>query len=74
MARTRIRKIENSLGVILPKSFLEKTNLGEGDEVYLTQIPEGFRITRTDPFDELWEEAFRNLNLQYGNTLRALAR
>ena len=35
--RIPLRRIGNSLGVILPKSFLETWNLGEGDTFELTE-------------------------------------
>ena len=56
-----IRKIGNSLGVIIPRSALEKWRLGEGDELDLKDdriVPGGAGFTKSD-LDELrLERAF----------------
>lgn len=41
---TRIRRIGNSLGILIPKALLEQWGVGEGDEVELTA--EGIRPKR----------------------------
>lgn len=41
-----LRKIGNSLGGVLPKEALASLKAAEGDEIYLTDSPDGgFRIT-----------------------------
>lgn len=39
-----IRKIDNSLGVILPKDVLAALKAGEGDILLLTETPDGYLI------------------------------
>ncbi len=50
-----IRRIGNSLGLIIPKSALDRWRLGEGDEMELKDdriVPPGAGFTKTD-LDEL---------------------
>ena len=37
----KLRKVGNSVGVVLPKEALARLNVGEGDTVTLTDAPEG---------------------------------
>ncbi len=53
MQALKIRKIGNSLGVVLPKEILSRLRVGEGDAVYLTEAPDGCRLT---PLDERFAE------------------
>ncbi|MEA2663310.1 MAG: hypothetical protein QOI11_254 [Candidatus Eremiobacteraeota bacterium] len=39
----------NSVGVVLPKETLARLKLDVGDTVYLTESPDGFRLTPYDP-------------------------
>ncbi|MAF49280.1 MAG: AbrB family transcriptional regulator [Rhodospirillales bacterium] len=52
-----LRKIGNSLGVLLPKSELDAAGLGEGDELFLVRTPGGFRL---ETFDPDFEDAIRD--------------
>ncbi len=46
MFALKLRKIGNSLGVVLPKEALASLKAGQGDIIYLTDSPDGgFRIT-----------------------------
>ncbi len=46
MQALKIRKVGNSLGVVLPKEAVSRLNVREGDVVYLTDSPDGgFRLT-----------------------------
>ncbi len=45
----KISKIGNSLGVILPKDLLNRLKLDKGDSVFLTETPDGYRISPYDP-------------------------
>jgi putative addiction module antidote len=46
---TKIIAIGNSAGIILPKEILARLNVQKGDTVYITDGPEGVRVT---PFDQ----------------------
>ena len=43
-----ITKIENAEGVILPKEILDRMQLKDGDTVYLTETPDGIRLSSHD--------------------------
>ncbi|WP_088184223.1 AbrB/MazE/SpoVT family DNA-binding domain-containing protein [Sphingobium sp. Z007] len=45
----KITKIGNSAGVILPKELLAQLRVGPGDTLYVTEAPDGIRITAADP-------------------------
>ena len=48
-ARLKITKIGNSAGVVLPKELLAKLRAGVGDTLYVSETPEGIRITASNP-------------------------
>jgi putative addiction module antidote len=45
----KIVKIGNSAGIVLPKEWLTKLRVGEGDEVYPLETPDGLQLTAHDP-------------------------
>lgn len=45
----KITKIGNSAGVVLPKDLLARLRAGVGDTLYVTEAPDGVRITAADP-------------------------
>jgi putative addiction module antidote len=45
----KITKIGNSAGVILPKELLARLRVDAGDSLFVTETPEGVRITATNP-------------------------
>ncbi|MES2984363.1 MAG: AbrB/MazE/SpoVT family DNA-binding domain-containing protein [Pseudomonadota bacterium] len=44
----KISAIGNSFGVILPKEILAKLRVGKGDQVFVTETPNGFAVSRHD--------------------------
>jgi putative addiction module antidote len=48
MQTLKIRKIGNSLGLVLPKEVLARLKVEEGDTIYLTDAQDGYRITPMD--------------------------
>jgi putative addiction module antidote len=70
----KVRKLGNSLGVVLPKEAAAMLNVEEGDQLYITEAPGGFRITAADPeFARQMEVAEKGMR-KYRNALRALAK
>lgn len=54
----KVRKIGNSLGVILPKTTLSELDVEEGDELFAVQTPDGLHLTPYDPtFADAVEDA-----------------
>ncbi len=74
MVRMTVRKIGNSLGVILPAEATAALQVAEGDKLFLTESPEGFRITPYDPaFERQMKVASKGMK-KYRNALRELAK
>ena len=69
-----IRKIGNSLGLILPKEAVQILSAKEGDSLTVTQSPDGIRITPYDPEFERKMKIARSVMDRYKNTLRELAK
>lgn len=74
MQALKVRKIGNSIGVILPKEVVEKLNINEGDLIYATDSPEGINLTPYDPNFELAMKAFNRSRRKYRNALKELAK
>ncbi len=45
MIEMKIRKIGNSLGVVIPREALDRLGLKDGERAFLTETPDGYRIT-----------------------------
>ncbi|OFX14836.1 MAG: hypothetical protein A2516_00900 [Alphaproteobacteria bacterium RIFOXYD12_FULL_60_8] len=69
-----VRKIGNSLGVILPKGMLEEMNVKEGDELFAVKAPDGVRLTPYDPHFAKAMGIARKYMREHRNTLRELAK
>ncbi len=74
MHALKITKIGNSSGLLLPKEALAKLRLEQGDTVYLTETPEGFRITPYDPDFERQMKLAETVAKTRRNVLRELAK
>ncbi len=61
MLALKVRKIGNSLGIVLPKEALCRLNVSEGETVYMTDTTDGaFRLTAlNEKFPEQMREAER---------------
>lgn len=70
----KLRKIGNSVGVILPKEALAHLKVGEGDIVTLTEARDGVHLTSSNPEFAKTMAVFESLNRRYRNTLRELAK
>ena len=69
----KVRKIGNSLGVILPSPTLEELDVEEGDELFAIQTPDGIQLTPYDPeFADAMEDA-RTFMRTHRNAFRELA-
>jgi len=70
----KVRRVGNSLGVVLPKEALTRLNVDDGDQLYITEAPDGFRITAADPeFAKQMQAAEKGMK-RYRNALRELAK
>ena len=69
-----VRRVGNSLGVILPKEMLVKFEVAEGDRLFVSEMQDGMRISRSDPaFEKKMEAAQKVMGKRYA-ALRELAK
>ena len=74
MPKLTVRKVGNSLGVTLPAQVVQALRVREGDQLYLYETKDGFRVTSYDPdFAEAMEVA-EGFMARYKNALRELAK
>lgn len=74
MISLKLKAIGNSVGVVLPKEVLDRMRVQKGDTIHLSEAPDGFRITVSDPeFEEDMKRAEKIMN-KYRNALRELAK
>jgi putative addiction module antidote len=74
MHALKLTQIGNSVGVILPKEVLAKLKVEKGDTLYLTDSPDGMRITPHDPVFEDQMQAARDIMKSRRAVLRELAK
>ena len=70
----KLRKVGNSLGVVLPKEALAHLKIEEGDTIMLTETQDGMRLTAGNPEFARTMAVFESLNRRYRNALRELAK
>lgn len=49
MVKLKVTTVGSSTGVVLPKEVLARLKIAKGDTVFLTEAPDGYRITAYDP-------------------------
>ncbi len=70
----QIKKIGNSVGLILPKELLARLKLKEGDKLYvIEQTERGIRLSPYDPKHAKAMEIARRSFRKYADTYKALA-
>jgi putative addiction module antidote len=74
MLALKITRVGNSAALVLPKEALALLRVAQGDTVYLTAAPDGYRITAYDPDFERHMTLARRLMRKHRNTLRELAK
>ena len=75
MDKLKVRKIGNSLGVLLPKEATDAMNVEEGAFIHIAKAPDGrYYITPFDPDFEQDMALAREGIRRYRNTLRELAK
>jgi len=73
MVKLKLTTIGTSTGVVLPKEVLSRLKLEKGDALYLTEAPDGYRLTHYNPdFEDKMAKA-EDIIGRYRNTLRGLA-
>jgi putative addiction module antidote len=75
MLELKVRKIGNSLGVVLPKEAVSHLRAGEGARLFLIEAANGaYQLTPYDPAFEKKMEKAEDIIGRYRNTLHTLAK
>lgn len=70
----KLTQIGESVGAIFPKELLARMRLKNGDEFYVTETPDGWRITLHDPEFKEQIRMGRELMKEHHAVLRELAK
>lgn len=75
MVALKVRKVGNSLGLVLPKEVVGRLRTGEGEDVFLLEGPNNtYLLTPYDPVFEKKMKKAEQIMARYRNTLHALAK
>jgi putative addiction module antidote len=74
MHALKLTQIGNSVGVILPKELLARLKVEKGDEIFVTETPDGMRITANNPAFAEQMRAARQIMKDRRDVLRELAK
>lgn len=74
MIKLKLTAIGNSAGVVFSKEVLARLKLDKGDSVYITESPDGYRLTPYDPDFEKQMTAARQIMKKRRAALRELAK
>jgi putative addiction module antidote len=71
--KVKVTTVGSSTGIVLPKELLGKLNIHKGDILYVTETPDGLKLT---PYDEKYVrvmEAASTIMRENRDVLRKLA-
>ena len=70
----KLRKVGNSVALIVPKHMRQKMGVKEGDSVYATETPDGYRISPYDPEFARQMGLARKVQAKHRDALHELAK
>jgi putative addiction module antidote len=71
--KVKVTTVGSSTGIVLPKELIGKLNINKGDTLYVTETPDGLKLT---PYDEQFVrvmEAANRIMHENRDVLRKLA-
>ena len=74
MKKLKVRAVGNSLGLILPAELLERLHCGEGDELYVSEGPNGIELSPYNPEVEKQLAVAEEVMRENREVLRRLAK
>jgi putative addiction module antidote len=74
MIALKTRSVGNSIGVTLPREVLGRLKIKNGDTVYLTESPDGYRLTPYNPEFERQMSVAESIMRRYKDALRQLSK
>lgn len=72
--KLKIRKIGNSVGIILPKQLMEKLHAKQGGTLHVIETEGGVTLTSYDPHFDKVMAAYDKFSQRYRNALKELAK
>jgi putative addiction module antidote len=74
MNTLKLTQIGNSVGVILPKEVLARLKVEKGDTLFLTESPDGVRLTPHNPEFSAQMDTAREIMKRRRDVLKELAK
>jgi putative addiction module antidote len=74
MVKLKVTTVGSSAGVILPKAVLARLHVDKGDTLFLTEAPDGYRLTPYNPDFERQMDLARKVMRQRREVLKQLAK
>ena len=74
MHTLKLTQIGNSVGAVFPRELLNQLQLDKGDQLYVTETPDGLRITKHNPEFVQQMEAARQIMKNRRAVLHELAK
>ena len=74
MVKLKVTTVGSSTGVVLPKEVLARLNIGKGGHLFLTDAPDGYRLTPYNPDFERQMGLVRRVMNERRNVLKELAK
>jgi putative addiction module antidote len=71
--KLKITTIGNSAGVVLPKELLARLRVEKGDELFVTETPDGIKLMAYDPVFEKQMAVAERIMRENRDVLRKLA-
>ena len=72
--KTKVRRIGNGYGVLLPKEAIERLRVEEGSTLTISETDAGIELSPFDAEFSAQVEAFRRTEPRHRNTYRELAK
>jgi len=72
--KTKLRKIGNGLGILLPKDVIARLRVGEGSTLTISDTEAGIELSPFDADFSAQVEAFRRTEPKHRNSYRELAK
>ena len=73
MHMLKLTQIGNSVGAVFPRELLNRLQLEKGDSLYVTETPDGLRITKHNPEFATQMQAAREIMKRRRDVLHELA-
>ena len=74
MHTLKLTQIGNSVGAVFPRELLNQLQLEKGDQFYVTETPDGLRITKHNPEFSEQMQAARDIMKKRRAVLHELAK